>query len=400
MPLFSVLLSMTTKAATALSQCAIAGGAVGAVACCVARSHPQQPAAPLINYDLALLLLPPVLVGAGAGVLINLALPSWILTFLLIPVLVLFTIRTARKGLQLRRAEEREQAQQQLRQASPTCPGSSQLAVDVAQQQHEALPVEPPATKLAVELGRLSAQGAGPKGSQHSPPASDSSRGPHSASADADAGMLTWRIPAAVSPQQEEENSEQQQQQQQCKAAPASAVSCSSKALEGSLSAVQVDQELQQGHESAGAGMEWHWLRKLGQMALLWLAFLALQFGKDHYGRCTWQYGLLFGAQAALTLSMAALFNLRSLRCQRGLLPSISNEAEPILPGGPRSDSAAGGDGCTALASPAVGADAAPLTARQLVAASAIALVGGVVAGMLGFGGGMVSEACDLSVSC
>lgn len=76
-PLFNVLLGFPIKTAAALSQAVICGGAIGSVAYSLGRRHPKAPARPLIDFDLALTIGPALLLGVSAGVLANIALPSW-----------------------------------------------------------------------------------------------------------------------------------------------------------------------------------------------------------------------------------------------------------------------------------------------------------------------------------
>lgn len=53
----------------ALSQAVIAGGALAGVALTLHKKHPYDPSKPLIDFDLALLLLPVVLLGVSVGAL-------------------------------------------------------------------------------------------------------------------------------------------------------------------------------------------------------------------------------------------------------------------------------------------------------------------------------------------
>ena len=55
------------KSATALSQAVIAGGAIAGVAVTLHKKHPYDPNATLIDFDLALMLLPVLLLGVSLG---------------------------------------------------------------------------------------------------------------------------------------------------------------------------------------------------------------------------------------------------------------------------------------------------------------------------------------------
>lgn len=81
------------------------GGALGAVACTAGQRHPHDASKPLIDWRLALVLTPMLLLGCTTGVLLNQLLPAWAVTFLLIPLLALLTYRTGTAALRLHRAE-------------------------------------------------------------------------------------------------------------------------------------------------------------------------------------------------------------------------------------------------------------------------------------------------------
>lgn len=55
------------KGAIALSQAVIAGGAVAGVAVTLHRKHPHDPSKPLMDFDIALMLLPFQLLGVSIG---------------------------------------------------------------------------------------------------------------------------------------------------------------------------------------------------------------------------------------------------------------------------------------------------------------------------------------------
>lgn len=67
MPLFNTLLGFGLKEATALSQAVITGGALASVPIAAAGRHPSDPAKPLLDYDMALMLTPVILFGVSVG---------------------------------------------------------------------------------------------------------------------------------------------------------------------------------------------------------------------------------------------------------------------------------------------------------------------------------------------
>ena len=66
-PLFACLLQFSIKGATALSQAAVTGAGLSGVGCLLLRTHPLQPCSPLINFDIALLLVRAALGAAAAA---------------------------------------------------------------------------------------------------------------------------------------------------------------------------------------------------------------------------------------------------------------------------------------------------------------------------------------------
>ena len=55
------------KGAIALSQAVIAGGAVAGVVLSLHKKHPHDPSQPLMDFDIALMLLPSQLLGLAIG---------------------------------------------------------------------------------------------------------------------------------------------------------------------------------------------------------------------------------------------------------------------------------------------------------------------------------------------
>jgi hypothetical protein len=139
-PLFNVLLGFSMKASTALSQAVITGGAFSSVAYYLAKRNPTDPSKPLIDFSIALMLTPVLLLGVSAGlsssalvpgafcfrlprlkllcqtksaacllsagVLGNVLFPAWAITFLLLGLLLWLTWRIIKKSLKLHRAEK------------------------------------------------------------------------------------------------------------------------------------------------------------------------------------------------------------------------------------------------------------------------------------------------------
>jgi len=108
---------------------------------------------------------------------------------------------------------------------------------------------------------------------------------------------------------------------------------------------------------------------QFAELTCLWAAFLGLQYGKITFERCSWQYGALCAAQAVFSVitTVCAILQAHSLRstAQSDLESPLLREQKPI-----------------------VSHHSWPMS--QLVKCVVIVLFGGMVAGMLGFGGGMI----------
>ncbi|DBA90206.1 TPA: hypothetical protein ACH3X1_003508 [Trebouxia sp. C0004] len=104
-PLFNSLLEFSVKDSAAISQAIITGGAIAGASFALFQTHPQHPDRPLIQFDLALLLIPSLLLGTSMGVILNHMIPVWLITIGLVCFLAYLTCKTAAKGLRLYRIE-------------------------------------------------------------------------------------------------------------------------------------------------------------------------------------------------------------------------------------------------------------------------------------------------------
>ena len=98
-PIFNLLLGFDVKSAAALSNFMILGGSLANVGWNIQQVHPHQPEKPLIDFDVALLLQPNMLLGISMGVICNVLLPSWLITLEFVLILGYTTIRSLRSGL-------------------------------------------------------------------------------------------------------------------------------------------------------------------------------------------------------------------------------------------------------------------------------------------------------------
>lgn len=112
-PTTHLILGFDTKSSTALSKCMIMGAALATVGYNLRQKHPLQADSPVIDYDIALLFQPMLLLGISIGVIFNTVFPTWILTLVLISVLLGTAIRTSKKALL---AWERESLEKKLQE--------------------------------------------------------------------------------------------------------------------------------------------------------------------------------------------------------------------------------------------------------------------------------------------
>lgn len=109
MPLFMLALGFELKDATVLSQCTIAAVSAASIVFNLPKRHPDDPQQTLIAYEMLLVLGPALLLGVGIGVILNVALPTWLITTMLISLLIYMSTRTMQKGLSQWRNETHSQ---------------------------------------------------------------------------------------------------------------------------------------------------------------------------------------------------------------------------------------------------------------------------------------------------
>ncbi|KAH7373546.1 hypothetical protein KP509_17G061700 [Ceratopteris richardii] len=96
-PIFNLVLGFSSKTSAALSSCMIVGGTIVNVIW-YSFQREETGIRPLVDHDVALLCLPNILLGISAGVMGNVASPSWLVTALLIVVLFFMTFRSCRNA--------------------------------------------------------------------------------------------------------------------------------------------------------------------------------------------------------------------------------------------------------------------------------------------------------------
>ncbi|XP_021829104.1 sulfite exporter TauE/SafE family protein 3-like [Prunus avium] len=98
-PMLTLIIGFDQKSSTALSKCMITGGAAATVFYNLRLRHPTLEL-PLIDYDLALLFQPMLVLGISIGVSLNVVLSEWMITILLIIVLLGTSTKSFFRGIE------------------------------------------------------------------------------------------------------------------------------------------------------------------------------------------------------------------------------------------------------------------------------------------------------------
>jgi uncharacterized membrane protein YfcA len=104
-PIFNLLLQFDAKTSAALSNFVILGGSMANLLWNLPRPHPLLPHKPMINYDVALILQPNMLLGISLGVICNVMFPGWLIILQLAVILGYITTRSCTNGLKRWSAE-------------------------------------------------------------------------------------------------------------------------------------------------------------------------------------------------------------------------------------------------------------------------------------------------------
>ncbi|CAN6204228.1 unnamed protein product [Urochloa humidicola] len=114
-PMLALIIGFDPKSSTAISKCMIMGGSVSTVYYNLKLKHPTLDM-PLIDYDLALLMQPMLMLGVSIGVIFNVIFPNWLITALLIILFLGTSTKAYLKGVETWKKEtikKREVAKKQ-----------------------------------------------------------------------------------------------------------------------------------------------------------------------------------------------------------------------------------------------------------------------------------------------
>ncbi|KAK7252233.1 hypothetical protein RIF29_36044 [Crotalaria pallida] len=99
-PILTIMAGLDLKTASSLSAFMVTGGSIANVMCNMCTTSPKFGGKSLIDYDIALLSEPCMLLGVSIGVICNLVFPEWLITILFAIFLTWSTSKTCYRGLQ------------------------------------------------------------------------------------------------------------------------------------------------------------------------------------------------------------------------------------------------------------------------------------------------------------
>ncbi|OIV93159.1 hypothetical protein TanjilG_20821 [Lupinus angustifolius] len=104
-PILTIVAGLDLKTASSLSAFMVTGGSLANVMCNMCVTSPKFGGKSLIDYDIALLSQPCMLLGVSIGVICNLVFPEWLITILFALFLTWSTSRTCNSGLKFWKIE-------------------------------------------------------------------------------------------------------------------------------------------------------------------------------------------------------------------------------------------------------------------------------------------------------
>jgi len=103
---FMLVCGFDAHFAVPLSKITIFGVAIGGLVVLLPQRHPLSSRRPLIDFDMALVLEPTVMLGTVIGVFLNVVSPTWLIVVCLAVLFTITSYRTIKKGVNLYRKEK------------------------------------------------------------------------------------------------------------------------------------------------------------------------------------------------------------------------------------------------------------------------------------------------------
>ncbi|KAK8472473.1 hypothetical protein PHAVU_002G218000 [Phaseolus vulgaris] len=107
-PILTIVAGLDLKIASSLSAFMVTGGSIANVMCNLCATSPKFGGKSLIDYDIALLSEPCMLLGVSIGVICNLVFPEWLITMLFAVFLTWSTSKTCNSGVLFWKIESEE----------------------------------------------------------------------------------------------------------------------------------------------------------------------------------------------------------------------------------------------------------------------------------------------------
>ncbi|KAF3783734.1 hypothetical protein EJ110_NYTH31797 [Nymphaea thermarum] len=105
-PMLTLIIGFDAKSSTAISKCMIVGAAGSTVYYNLRLRHPTLPL-PIIDYDLALLFQPMLMLGISIGVAFNVVFADWMVTVLLIVIFMITSTKAFLRGVETWKKESK-----------------------------------------------------------------------------------------------------------------------------------------------------------------------------------------------------------------------------------------------------------------------------------------------------
>lgn len=160
-PILTIVAGLDLKTASSLSAFMVTGGSIANVMCNMCTTSPKFGGKSLIDYDIALLSEPCMLLGVSIGVICNLVFPEWLITILFALFLTWSTSRTCNSGVQFWKIESEKVRENRLGEVENGTPTESKGLVRVNKQNEGLESLEQPLlcpeenSKLRIPLLKL-----------------------------------------------------------------------------------------------------------------------------------------------------------------------------------------------------------------------------------------------------
>ncbi|XP_019444293.1 PREDICTED: uncharacterized protein LOC109348350 [Lupinus angustifolius] len=127
-PMLTLIIGFDTKSAAALSKCMIMGASASSVWYNLRVSHPTKEV-PILDYDLALLFQPMLMLGITLGVALSVVFPYWLITVLIIILFIGTSSRSFFRGTEMWK-EETNMKKEMAKQLDTAVNSHGELLID------------------------------------------------------------------------------------------------------------------------------------------------------------------------------------------------------------------------------------------------------------------------------